>query len=84
MHPKSGFQIAPNWPYIEKIAMASQFSDRRHRQIFLTLFFFLSSSLVTSCYWPEFHVNIITGSRVMAISFCKRLTRNPEIGNTPV
>ena len=34
--------------------------------------------------WSEFHVNIITGSGVMTISFYKGLTRNPEIGNPPV
>ena len=35
-------------------------------------------------YWSKFHVNIITGSGVMTILFYKRLTRNMEIGNTPV
>ena len=35
-------------------------------------------------YWPKFHVNIITGSEIITISFYKGLTRNPEIGNTPV
>ena len=39
--------------------------------------------LVKLSYWSNFHVNIITGSGVMAISFYKGLTRNPEIGNTP-
>ena len=33
-------------------------------------------------YWSKFHVNIITGSRIMTIFFYKGLTRNPEIGNT--
>ena len=41
-------------------------------------------SLVKFSYLPKFHVNIITGSGVMTIFFYKRLTRNPEIGNTPV
>ena len=41
-------------------------------------------SLVKSSYCSKFHVNIITVSGVMAISFYKGLTRNPEIGNTPV
>ena len=31
-----------------------------------------------------FHVNIITASGVMTITFYKALTRNPEIGNDPV
>ena len=40
--------------------------------------------LVKFSYWSKFHFNIITGSGVMTISFYKGLTRNPEIGNTPV
>ena len=51
-----------------------------HRQTFLTFFVFL----VKVSYLPKFHVNIITGSGVMTISFYKGLTRNPEIGNIPV
>ena len=41
-------------------------------------------SLVKFSYWSKFHVNIITGSGIMTIFFHKGLTRNPEIGNTPV
>ena len=41
-------------------------------------------SLVKFSYWSKFHVNIITGSEIITIFFYKRLTRNPEIGNTPV
>ena len=41
-------------------------------------------SLVKFSYLFKFHVNIITGSGVMAISFYKGLIRNVEIGNTPV
>ena len=41
-------------------------------------------SLVKFTYWSRFHVNIITGSGIMAIFFYKGLTRNPEIGNTPI
>ena len=48
--------------------------------IFLTLFIFF----VKFSFWSRFHVNIITVSGVMTISFYKGLTRNPEIGNTPV
>ena len=33
---------------------------------------------------PQFVNNIITGSEVMTIYVHKRLTRNPEIGNTTV
>ena len=32
----------------------------------------------------KFHVNIITGSGIMTIFFYKGLTRNLDIGNTPV
>ena len=42
------------------------------------------ASLVKFSYWSKFHLNIITGSGVMTIYFYKGLTRNPEIGNTPV
>ena len=41
-------------------------------------------SLVNFSYWSNFYVNIIIGSWVMTIFFYKRLTRNPEIGNTTV
>ena len=41
-------------------------------------------SLVNFSYWSKFHFNIVTGSRIMTICFYKRLTRNPEIANTPV
>ena len=41
-------------------------------------------SLVKFSYWTKCHVNIITGSGIMTIFFCKGLTRNPEIGNTHV
>ena len=41
-------------------------------------------SFVKFSYWSKFHVNIITGSGIMTTFFYKRLTRNPEIGNTPV
>ena len=73
-------ELALYWKNSNDVTIFQQTSS----SIFFDVVFFLSSSLVTSCYWPKFHVNIITGSRVMAISFYKRLTRNPEIGNTPV
>ena len=47
---------------------------------FLRCFLFL----VKFTYWFKFHVNIITGSRIMTIFFYKGLTRHPEIGITPV
>ena len=57
-----------------------KFPSWRHRQFFWRFFV----SLVKFSYWSKFHVNIITGSGVMTISFYKGLTRNPEIGNAPV
>ena len=41
-------------------------------------------SLVMFSYWSKFHVNIVIGSGLMTIFIFKGLTRNPEIGNTPV
>ena len=41
-------------------------------------------SLVNFSCWSKFHVNIITGSGIMTISFYKGLTKTAEIGNIPV
>ena len=41
-------------------------------------------SLVKFSYLSKSHVNMVTGSGIMTIFFYKGLTRNPEIGNTPV
>ena len=71
MRPESGFQIAPKWPKMLKMAMASQSSDITSSSIFLTFFV----SIVKFSYWSKFHVNIITGSEVMSISFYKGFTR---------
>ena len=62
------------------MAMTSQISDMTS----LSIFWHFLVSLVKFSYWSKFHVSIITGSGVMTISFYKGLTRNPEIGNTPV
>ena len=51
-----------------------------HRQNFWDYFV----SLVTFSYWYKFHVNTIVGSGVMTVFFCKGLTRNLKIWNTPV
>ena len=63
------------------MAMTSQFSDMTSSS---TFFWYYFVSLVNFSYWSKFHINFITGSGVMRISFYKGLTRNPEIGNTPV
>ena len=81
MHPESGFRMAPNWLSIGKIAMTSQFSDMTSSSNF---FWSCFVSLVNFSYWSRFHVNVITGSGVMEISFYKELTRNPKIGNSSV
>ena len=65
---------------LEKFQWSHNFLTWHHRQIFWRCFF----SLVKFSYWSNFHVNIITGFGVMTISLCKRLARNPEIGNTPI
>ena len=53
-----------------------------HEVILTFLCFFVF--LFNFSYWSKLHVNIMTGSEVMTVSFCKALTRNPEIGNTPI
>ena len=80
MHLESDFQFAPNRTQIKKIAMTFQFSDMTSLSIFSRCFVLL----VKFSYWSKFHVVIITSPGVMSISFYKGLTRNPEIGNTPV
>ena len=80
MRPESSFQIAPNWSKIGKTAMTSQFAEMTSSSFFWGCFV----SFAKFSYWSKFHVNIITGSGIMTIFFCKWLTRNPEIGNTPV
>ena len=49
-----------------------------HRQSFWSCFV----CRVNFSYWFKFHVNIITGSRIITIFFYKGLTTNLEIGNT--
>ena len=47
MRLESGFQIAPNWPEIGKMAMTSQFSDIMSPSIFFDVVLFLLSILVS-------------------------------------
>ena len=87
MRPEFRFRIAPNWPYVGKMTMTSQFLTWSHRQVFdLFLFFWRICvfSPVKFSYWFRFYVNIITGSGVLTISFYKAFTRNSEIGKNPV
>ena len=46
MRPESGFQIAPNWPQIGKIAITSQFYDMTSSSNFFGVVFLLLSVLV--------------------------------------
>ena len=80
MHYASEIRL-PDCPKLtinRKMTMTSQFSSMTSSSNFLTSF-----DVKFSC-WSKFHVNIITGPRVMKIYFYKGLTRNPEIGNTPI
>ena len=61
------------------MTVTSQFADMTSPSIFLCFV-----SLLKFSYWSKFHVNIIAGSGVMTIFFYKGLSRNPEIGNTPI
>ena len=47
MHPESGFRIAPNWPYIRKMTMTSQFAGMTACSNFFEFDLCLLSSLVT-------------------------------------
>ena len=59
----------------------SHVSEIKRNQTFL--FSNVNTKLIYDSYWSKFHVNNITGSGVMTIFFCKGLTRNLEIRNTP-
>ena len=76
MRPGFGFQIAPNWSWIGKMTLTLQYLDMTSSSRFFDVF--------KISYWSKLYVFIITGSGVMTIFFYKGLTRNPEIGNTPV
>ena len=55
----------------------------RH-DVIVKIFWCGFASLVKFSYWSKFHVNIITCSGIMTIFFYTGLTRNPDIGNTPI
>ena len=81
MRLQSGFQIAPNLSYIGKMTMTWQFVNMTSSSIFCYIVFV---SLVLFSYCFKFDVNIITGSGVMTVFFCKGLTSNWESQNTPL
>ena len=70
-------RVAVNWKNVNDVTIF------RHA-IIAKFFWRFFTPLIKFSYWFKFHVIIITGSGVMKISFYKILTRNPEIGNTPV
>ena len=70
----SGIRLPDGW----KLAKFPRW--RRH----LIFFWRCRVSLVKFSYWSKFYVNIMTGSGVMTIFIYKELTRNPEIGSTPL
>ena len=83
--PESGFWITPNWSWIGKMTMTSQFADMTSSSKFLTSFcFFFKVSFVRISYLSKFHVNIITGSGIRTISSYKGLIRNSKTQNIPV
>ena len=70
-----------------KKAVTPQFVDMMSSSIFLLLLFVFWCCcvfLVKFSYCSKFHVNIITGSGIMTIFINKELTKNPEMGNTPI
>ena len=69
--------MAINWKNDNNVAIC-------WHDVIVKIFWPCCISLVKFSYWFKFHVNIVTGSRVMTIFFYTGLTRNPEIGNVPV
>ena len=63
-----------------KMSMMPQFVGMTSPSFFWTCLV----SLIKFSYWSKFHVNVVIGSEVITIYFYKVLTRNLEIGNTPV
>ena len=78
LYPESGLRTAPN---LQKNPKKDNDVKVFWHDVNVNLFWRCSVSLVKFSYWSNFHINIITGS---GIFFYKGLTRNPEIGNTPV
>ena len=66
----NNFRLAINWKNDNDITFSDMASSSK---FFDVLFFFV-----------KFHVNTMAGSGVVTIFYYKRLTRNLEIGNTPI
>ena len=65
-------KLAVNWK------KGNDFTILRH-EVMVKCFWRCFISRVKFSYWSKFHVNSITGSGVITISFYKGLTRNPEV-----
>ena len=71
------FKLAVNWQNGNEVKIF-------WHDVIVKFFWIRFVSLVNFSYWSKFHVNIITGSGVLTISFYKGFTRNLKIGNAPV
>ena len=79
----SGIQL-PHWSKLAINRKTENDITISWHEIIVKFFWGCFVSLVKFSYCPKFHVNIITSSGIMTNFFYKGLTRNPEIGNTPV
>ena len=70
-------RLAINWKHDNDVTVCGH-------DVIVKVFWGCFVSLVKFSYRSKFHVNIISGSGVMTVFFFKKLTRNPEIGNTPI
>ena len=71
-------KLAINWNNDNNVTI---FRDEVIVHLFLWCCFI---SLFNFLHWSKFHVNIMTGSGVMTISYYKGLSRNPETRNNTV
>ena len=79
MPRESGFWVAPNWPYIRKITMTSQFFDMTSSPNFFDSFYFSYQVWLLGQNSCQYHHWFWSYD-----NFLKGLTRNPEVRNTPV
>ena len=70
-------KLLVNWKNVNDVTILRQ-------DVIVKIFWHCFIFLVNFSCCSKFHVNIITSSGVMTITFYKTLTRNLEIGNTPV
>ena len=75
-----GFGIAPYW---KKIGKNDNDVTVWWHDVIVKYFYCCFVYLLKFSSWSKFHVNIITGSGVMTIYFCKGLAGYPAMVNTP-